>query len=185
MFCPMKMSKVSVLMLGRHLNRVTVALGDSGLIHLIDATSDSDGSMMNALDMESEVRNLEDMIGRIDTLLENLGVDEDYQVPEMPEIKEDEIEALIEKVEGLYTEQNNQLLELMKRKNGLVKKDGALAGFPFQTMRLERLKNLSHLYVVMGTMEEADLLYGVTMQEKGISTVIELDLEDAQKAIEE
>ncbi len=36
-----------------------------------------------------------------------------------------------------------------------------------------------------GTMEGADMLYGVTMQEKGVSTVIELDLEDAQKTIEE
>ena len=36
-----------------------------------------------------------------------------------------------------------------------------------------------------GTMEEADVLYGVTMQEKGVSAVIELDLENAQKTIEE
>ena len=34
-----------------------------------------------------------------------------------------------------------------------------------------------------GTMEEADMLYGVTMQEKGVSTVIELDLESAQKTL--
>ncbi len=36
-----------------------------------------------------------------------------------------------------------------------------------------------------GTMEEADMLYGVTMQEKGVSTVIELDLATAEKTIEE
>lgn len=36
-----------------------------------------------------------------------------------------------------------------------------------------------------GTMEEADFLYGVTMQEKGVSKVIELDLEAAQKAAED
>ena len=36
-----------------------------------------------------------------------------------------------------------------------------------------------------GTMEEADVLYGVTMQEKGVSTVLTLDLEEARKAIEE
>ena len=36
-----------------------------------------------------------------------------------------------------------------------------------------------------GTMEEADMLYGVAMQEKGVSTVIALDLETAQKTIEE
>ena len=35
-----------------------------------------------------------------------------------------------------------------------------------------------------GTMEEADHLYGVTMQEKGVSRIIELDLEQAQKSIE-
>ena len=35
-----------------------------------------------------------------------------------------------------------------------------------------------------GTMEEADHLYGVTMQEKGVSRVIELDMEQAQKTIE-
>ena len=36
-----------------------------------------------------------------------------------------------------------------------------------------------------GTMEEADMLYGVTMQEKGVSTVLELDLDRARKTIEE
>ena len=34
-----------------------------------------------------------------------------------------------------------------------------------------------------GTMEEADMLYGVTMQEKGVSTVISVDLEEAEKTI--
>ena len=36
-----------------------------------------------------------------------------------------------------------------------------------------------------GTMEEADMLYGVTMQEKGVSTVLELDLEQAKQTIAE
>ena len=34
-----------------------------------------------------------------------------------------------------------------------------------------------------GTMEEADELYGVTMQEKGVSKIIELDLDEAEKHI--
>ena len=34
-----------------------------------------------------------------------------------------------------------------------------------------------------GTMEEADMLYGVTMQEKGVSQVISIDLGQAEKAI--
>ncbi len=35
-----------------------------------------------------------------------------------------------------------------------------------------------------GTMEQADVLFGVTMQEKGVSRVIELDLAEAQKTAE-
>ena len=34
-----------------------------------------------------------------------------------------------------------------------------------------------------GTMEEADVLYGVTMQEHGVSQVIRLDLSEAEKTI--
>ena len=34
-------------------------------------------------------------------------------------------------------------------------------------------------------MENADVLFGVTMQEKGVSTVLSLDLEEAKKTIEE
>ena len=34
-----------------------------------------------------------------------------------------------------------------------------------------------------GTMEEADMLYGVTMQEKGVTQVLSVDLEEAEKTI--
>ena len=35
-----------------------------------------------------------------------------------------------------------------------------------------------------GTMEEADVLYGVTMQEQGVSRVLNVDLDEAEKSIE-
>ena len=35
-----------------------------------------------------------------------------------------------------------------------------------------------------GTMEHADVLYGVTMQEKGISKLISVDFSEAEKAVE-
>ena len=53
---------------------------------------------------------------------------------------------------------------------------------------LRRMSDKTQFLVIThrrGTMEEADVLYGVTMQEKGVSTVIELDLESAKKTMEE
>lgn len=53
---------------------------------------------------------------------------------------------------------------------------------------LRRVSDRTQFIVIThrrGTMEEADRLYGVTMQEKGVSKVIELDLAEAEKNIEE
>ncbi|MBR0040630.1 MAG: AAA family ATPase [Oscillospiraceae bacterium] len=53
---------------------------------------------------------------------------------------------------------------------------------------LRRMASRTQFLVIThrrGTMEAADMLYGVTMQEKGVSSVIELDLEGAQKTIDE
>ncbi len=48
---------------------------------------------------------------------------------------------------------------------------------------LHRLNKTQFIVIThrRGTMEYADVLFGVTMQEKGVSTVIELDLAEAQK----
>ena len=53
---------------------------------------------------------------------------------------------------------------------------------------LRRMSDKTQFLVIThrrGTMEEADMLYGVTMQERGISTVLELNLAEAQNTIEE
>ena len=53
---------------------------------------------------------------------------------------------------------------------------------------LRRMSRKTQFLVIThrrGTMEGADMLYGVTMQEKGVSSVIELDLDTARKTIEE
>ena len=53
---------------------------------------------------------------------------------------------------------------------------------------LRRMADRTQFLVIThrrATMEAADMLYGVTMQEKGVSSVIELDLESAQKTAEE
>ena len=52
---------------------------------------------------------------------------------------------------------------------------------------MRRMADKSQLVVIThrrGTMEEADVLYGVTMQEQGVSRVLDVDLEEAERSIE-
>ena len=54
--------------------------------------------------------------------------------------------------------------------------------------QMRRISNKTQFVVIThrrGTMEEADHLYGVTMQEKGVSKIIELNLLEAEKHIGE
>ena len=48
---------------------------------------------------------------------------------------------------------------------------------------VQELKILRFMYHRKGTMEHADVLYGVTMQEKGISKLISVDFSEAEKSI--
>ena len=52
---------------------------------------------------------------------------------------------------------------------------------------MRRMSNKTQFIVIThrrGTMEEADVLYGVTMQEKGVSKVIGLEIDEARKSAE-
>ena len=49
---------------------------------------------------------------------------------------------------------------------------------------MRRMSNLAQLLVIThrrATMEEADILYGVTMQELGVSSILRIDLDEAEK----
>ena len=51
---------------------------------------------------------------------------------------------------------------------------------------MRRMSEKTQMIVIThrrGTMEEADVLYGVTMQEKGVSKILNIDLDEAEKTI--
>ena len=51
---------------------------------------------------------------------------------------------------------------------------------------MRRMSDKTQMLVIThrrGTMEEADVLYGVTMQEQGVSRIINIDLDEAERTI--
>ena len=75
MFRPVKMLKVNVLILDKHLNAITQAMGRIGLIHLVDAVSQSKNHLLDDVDRACDIDELERLASRCQSLLDKLGSD--------------------------------------------------------------------------------------------------------------
>ena len=76
MFLPNRMVKVNLLVFNRHLSQLTEALGHSGLLHLVNATSSSRSRLLEQLDTGTDIRDIEQKLRRCSVLLEALGIEE-------------------------------------------------------------------------------------------------------------
>ena len=64
MFLPNKMTKVNVVVFSKYLGALTEALGNSGLLHLVDAASESRGKLLTSYDTGVDIRAIEKLLNR-------------------------------------------------------------------------------------------------------------------------
>lgn len=150
MFTPEKMCKIHVLVLSKHLNDMTGALGHSGLVHLIDAVSQSPQHLLNAVDLAQENRKISQMLERSETLLEAFGIERDADIPKIDPLELSEIEALLDNVFARYREQDIAISKLLRDADVISRDTNRFSEMPLQTVKLEALRNLSHFYMVTG-----------------------------------
>jgi len=145
------MSKVNVLVLGRYVTPLTRALGDLGLVHLVDAVAQSEHRLLDEVSREAEIRAIEPLVGQCTALLEALGVSP-QAVPAAVSFDRPHIVALLERLERQRHEIEARLQGLLQEA-GLLSKDAErLRGYPVQTVPLDALRQLSLLFVVAGRM---------------------------------
>ena len=152
MFVANKMTKVNVVVFSKHLSALTEALGQSGLLHLVDAASESRGKLLSSYDTGVDIRAIEKQLNRCDVLLEALGVDANGEAPSVTHLSQDEITELFGKIDRLYREESERVAKLLSEHTGLSHSDRMLADFPLQSLRLETLRNLSQLHIEIGMM---------------------------------
>lgn len=150
MFTPEKMCKINVLVLSKHLNAVTGALGRSGLVHLIDAVSQSRQHLLSAVDLEQEHRRVGRMLERCEMLLEAFGIERDADIPSVDPLELGEMEPLLDKVFARYREQDVAIAKLLRDADAIGRETSRFSEMPLQTVKLEALRNLSHFYMVTG-----------------------------------
>jgi V/A-type H+-transporting ATPase subunit I len=152
MFKPVRMCKINILLLQKHLNVITAALAESGLVHLVDATAQSKDRLLSAVNLDQDRRQIQKMLDRCQVLLEAIGVEKDAQAPEVDTLEKEEIELLLNKVSDRYQEYDREIATLLEDTALINQESDRLGEFPVQTVRLSTLRNLSHFYMVTGKM---------------------------------
>ena len=159
MFLPNRMTKVNVVFFSRYLNALTEALGKSGLVHLTNAADQSSHRLLQKLDTGADVRAIEQMQARCAVLLEALGIDpSELEAPQVLELSQGEIMAIFEKVDRLYRASSSKITKLLDERSGVERSSRELAEFPFQSLRLDALRNLTQLHMEAGTLSGEDFL---------------------------
>ena len=153
MFLPNRMVKVNLLVFNKYLRPLTEMLGKSGLLHLVNAAQTSRSRLLEQLDTQVDIQEIEQMLTRGDVLLEALGIDPEDTPPVVTNLSQAEITDLFDKVDKLYRKQAENLSRLLEDETGLQHSSHLLADFPFPTLRLESIRNLSQLYVEGGTLK--------------------------------
>jgi V/A-type H+-transporting ATPase subunit I len=150
MFKPVEMCKVNVLVLNKHLMDTTRKLGSKGSVHLVDAIKQSQSHLLNSLDDQKDQNALGQLLDKAELLIRKLGVDEDAEVPNVADMNQEDIAALLDKIFFRYKEQDNAINKLVNDANNLTRDSARLAGFPIQKVSLDVLHSLSHFYMVTG-----------------------------------
>ncbi len=154
MFLPNRMVKVNLLVFSRHLGALTESLGRSGMLHLVNATAASHNRLLENVDTETDIREIEQELRRCGVLLEALGIEGGAAAPAVATLSQQEIQELFDKVDKRYQEVEADLGKLLESQTGLQQQSHALAGFPFPSVRMDTLRNLSQLCVLAGILKE-------------------------------
>lgn len=148
------MSKLNVLVLGRSVTPLTRALGDLGLVHLVDAVAQSEHHLLDGVSREAEIRALEPLLGQCTALIEALGIPSGT-APTRTRFDRSDIVALLERLEGQRQQIETRLQGLLQEAGLLSRDADRLRGYPVQTVPLDALRQLSLLHVVAGRMPPA------------------------------
>ncbi len=154
---PVEMVKLNVLLLEKHVDGVTQALGDCGFVHLINAASQSEQKLLTEFDREAVVRFLENLLERCQGLMAQMGVEAKPVGLGAESFDLAEIESRLAELEKIYTRQDS-LINALVAESGLLNREAErLGGYPFRTVRFSALRDLNHLQLITGRLRGGQL----------------------------
>ncbi len=164
MFRPVKMAKVNILLMSKHVTEITRVLGQRGLIHLVDAVNQSGGRLLSEVDQEQDEKAIYNALSRCERLMEGLGVDQNAELPDRQEsMSLEDISSMLMRIYTKFHEQEEAIDKILRETGVLDKERSAIAAFPLQQVSLDALRNLSHFFMVTGRLPSS-IIPRVTME---------------------
>lgn len=160
MLQPVAMAKLIVLTLERFVDPLTVALGNAGVVHLVDAVDQSPNRLLEGVSRRGDIQALQSLASRCSYVAELLGIPLG-----IPGTGETDAHVSLEKAGTFLDDLLREFQAEDERINRLISESGTLAqrydqleSFPFRKIRFGELRDLNFLYMETGRMTSRGIL---------------------------
>lgn len=160
MLQPVAMAKLNVLTLERFVDPLTVALGDAGVVHLVDAVGQSPHRLLEGVSRRGDIQVLQSLSARCKYVAELLGVS--LGVPDAaevdPQLSVEDAGAFLDTLLSEFQSEDERINRLISESGTLAQRYDQLESFPFRKIRFGELRDLNFLYMETGRMTSSGIL---------------------------
>lgn len=159
MFSPVRMLKVNVLVLSKHVDELTRQLGNAGLVHLADAVHQSSHNLLKEVDVSENLERLEALSQKCGFLVRALGLErtaasaEDEQAPRSL----DALRTRLNRIYKAFQEKDDRINELLSESGTLTRRFERLEKYPLRQVSISDLGDLDYVYFASGRLPPSQL----------------------------
>ena len=157
MFKPVDMVKLNVLLLEKHVDRVTRALGASGFVHLVNAVAQSQHRLLHGVDRGEALRRTDTLLQHCRELMARLSIAEETVPDSGRTLDFAAMEALLAAATRDFQAEEEALDRLVEEEKQHRETLAAVFACPVQTVSFRELRGLNHFYLATGRVTLAAL----------------------------
>ena len=149
------MVRVNILVLDKHLDAVTRALGACGRVHLADAVPQSGHNLLRPVARAAEIQRRETLLQKCRLLLEATGLPEPAADAALAPLPEEALAEALARIEIAAQAETRALDALEDEAGTLAREADHLARLPLRQVPLGQLRDLKHLHAALGRIPAA------------------------------
>lgn len=154
------MTKINVLTLERFVDALTVALGEAGVVHLVDAVSVSPHRLLEGVSRREDIDALQGLQAKCEYVSElvgvSLGLPDDAEVDDRMSLGE--ATSYLDDLLAAYQSEDEAINRLISESGTLAQRYDQLDSFPFRKIQFGELRDLNFLYMETGRMAPHSVL---------------------------